>query len=296
MAELVIQLQEAGYVDYTHFTLMFGCSQYKRTDVEAQIEKLERSLVEWKKSVQYHRKKYLYLNYFTSQQLFILQQELGKLKKDPTSQPSIQLMLLLLSVTTQPHPSKISKAIINGTKAHTDSISQTSVQMPKIIGTLSNAQTKFSISSLDEEHKRIYEILTAEDDYSPVVVFHAFEALGENAQVDDLRDWCMDNESQFKNEEQIPLQEDPNTLHEEVEIKQDDPLVQALLDEEYDLSVALKSVRTSRATGIDVREVALGLDLGKSPELTRKSGWYEILNILLSIHAFILLLFQDCSC
>ena len=277
VAELLIKLQESGYIDYTHYKLQFGCSQYKKKDIDEHISKLEKTLLDWKKSVQSHRKKYPQLNYYTSQQLLDLQQEFGKLKKDKSSQASCKLMLLLLSVTSNPNNSKISQAIkLISHKSHStsDGALKSTISL-KPIATLGHVEKKINLGDLSDKEKEIYSTLTLVDDYCPALVLRAFEACPNKANVDDMRLWCLDNEFKFNEDEsEIFIPESVSVEeHDCVEVTADDPLVKELLDEDYNLNIAIEAVKLSITTNIDVREAVLSLDLGKSPQAKIEPGW-----------------------
>ena len=278
VAELLIKLQESGYIDYTHYTLQFGCSQYKKKDIDEHISKLDKTLIDWKKSVQSHRKKYPQLNYYTSQQLLDLQKEFGKLKKDPSLRPSCKLMLLLLSVTSNPSESRISRAIslIASMSQGCSDRAAKSIISHRPIATLGLEERRLNVGVLSEKEKELYDTLTSDDHYSPALVLRAFEASPKDADEDDLRFWCMDNESKFSEDEQsevfVPDSVGTNQ-HDGIEVTADDPLVKELLDEDYDLNIAIEAVKISKTTSIDMREAVLSLDLGKSPQAKRKTGW-----------------------
>ena len=275
VAELVVKLQESGFIDYTHYTLTFGCSQYTKKEIENHISKLESTLVDWRKSVQTHRKKYPQLNYYTSQQLLDLQKEIGKLKKNPQEKPSCKLMLLLLSVTVNPHPDKISRAIAFLASQSSDITKKVKIA-PKSVSVITKvSEKKKTFNDLREKEKEIYNTLTSVDDYSPFLVLQAFEACPKNADEDELRLWCMDNESKVKKEdEELVVPDDVSTdQQDDPEITPDDPLVKELLEEEYNLDIAIKAVKLSKTMNISPHEAVLSLDLGRSIETNKKTGW-----------------------
>ena len=272
MAELLIKLQEAGYVDYTHFRLECGCSQYKKAEFDKMILEMEEALANWQRSVQSHRKKYPHLNYYTSQQLLDLRQEFGKLKKNPDSTASTKLKQLLLSVTPQPDQSKINIALSNVMKQFaTNDMTSVKPKEKKSIGTLS-VTSQLDPSSFNEQQRKIYNTLTKIDEYKVSVVLAAFSELGEDADEDTLQDWCMENESKFKDEEDIVLPETTNTNEEEEEeITEDNPLVLELIEEEYDTKIAIEAVKIAKGDLQTAREIAADLNLGREINITTKN-------------------------
>ena len=272
MAELLIKLQEAGYVDYTHFRLECGCSQYKKAEFDKMILEMEEALANWQRSVQSHRKKYSHLNYYTSQQLLDLRQEFGKLKKNLDSTASTKLKQLLLSVTPQPDQSKINIALSNVMKQFaTNDMTSVKPKEKKSIGTLS-VTSQLDPSSFNEQQRKIYNTLTKIDEYKVSVVLAAFSELGEDADEDTLQDWCMENESKFKDEEDIVLPETTNTNEEEEEeITEDNPLVLELIEEEYDTKTAIEAVKIAKGDLQTAREIAADLNLGREINITTKN-------------------------
>ena len=277
IAEILVKLQESGNVDYTHFTLECGCSEYKKDELDKKIAEMDEALCSWQKRVQSHRKKYPHLNYFTSQQLLDLQQELGKLKKDTESQASVKLMQLLLSVTPQPTHEKIVTSLKHATETvqaakSTQRSGRSSVSPAR--GILSST-AQFNYANLKHEQKVIYNTLIKEDGYKTVVVVNAFQEVREDADEDDLREWCMDNEHKYKDDDSDVhiITETVTTDHEEKEeITEDHPLVKELVEDGYDVNTALKAVEYSKGDPEKAPEIALALQLGKSPEDPKQDG------------------------
>ena len=223
---------------------------------------MEGALANWQESVQSHRKKYPHLNYYTSQQLLDLRQELGKLKKNLSSTVSTKLKQLLLSVTPQPKQSKIIIALTNATKQDaTDDMSLCIQQRRSRLTGILAVTSQLDPSSFNEKQRRIYDTLTQIDEYKESVVLSAFSELGEDASEDTLREWCMENESKFKDEKGavIPGSGD--------EIVEDNPIVLELMEEEYDIKTALKAAKLSKGDLQTAREVAADLYIGK--EITK---------------------------
>ena len=275
IAEILIKLQESGNVDYTHFTLECGCSEYKKDELDKKIAEMNEALCSWQKSVQSHRKKYPHLNYFTSQQLLDLQQELGKLKKDNTSQPSIKLMQLLLSVTPQPTHEKIVTSLKHAAEAiqsaRTVQPSRKPLESPESVVLTNTSQ--FTYAQLKPEWKQIYDNLIKEEGYKPVVVVNAFQEIGEDADEGKLQLWCMANEHKYKDDNSdFHVFTEIVTTEQKEEIAEDHPLVKELVEEGYDVKIALKAVELAKVDSEKAPEIALALHLGKSPEDSKKHG------------------------
>ena len=219
---------------------------------------MEEALANWQRSVQSHRKKYSYLNYFTSQQLLDLQQEFGKLKKNPNHIASTKLKHLLLSITPQPDQSTITVALTNAMKEVATNIMSHGTKDQGYISTLS-VTSYFDSSTFNDQQREVYDTLTKIDQYKVSVVLSAFSELGVDADEESLRDWCMVNESKF---EDISLPEIPHTINEE-EIPEDDPLVLELIEDAYDKRIAIEAVRIAKRDLQTAREIAADLFLGK---------------------------------
>lgn len=270
---LLIKLQKAGLVDYTHFRLECGCSEYKKAEFDKQISKMETALENWERSVQNHRKKYPHLNYYISQQLLDLQQELGKLRNNPKSEMSTKLKQLLLSVTTQPDQSSVLTAIENAANQCDDTGSSLLLQ-----GMLANEKKSISTLavSLDpskfiDEQKEVYDTLTKFDGYKVTLVLNAFMECGQDADEETLREWCIDNESKYKDVEDIVISESTEI---EEDIAEDDSLVQELIDEAYSTKIAIEAVKKAKGDSQAAREIAAALELGKSTALnTDENEW-----------------------
>ena len=232
------------------------------------ILEMEEALANWQRSVQSHRKKYPHLNYYTSQQLLDLRQEFGKLKKNPNSKASTKLKQLLLSVTPQPDQSKITIALTNVMKQFaTTDMTSVKPKEKKPIGTLS-VTSQLNPANFNEQQRKIYNTLTKVEEYKVSVVLAAFSELGEDADEDALQDWCMENESKFKDDEDIVLPETTNTKEEEEEITEDNPLVLELIEEEYDTKTAIEAVKLAKGDLQIAREIAADLNLGREINIT----------------------------
>ena len=286
VAELLVLLQEAGYIDYTHFKLECGCSEYSREELEKIIEMLKIALFTWDKKLSKQRKNYPELNYYTSQQLLDLQKEFGKLNNDPDLIPSEKLKLLLLSVTPLPTSEKIRISISHAmAKLKEAEASKSSTKSEaKAISTIVSAPVTASttISDLSDEQKEIFENLK-DMDMKATVIMAAFDALGEGATEDELMEWCFSNEHKYSAEDDDDDLPDIATgdTDEEEDVAEDHPVVMELLEEEYSLKVAIEAVKKAKGDTQTAREYAAQLDMGK--EIVKQTStneddeWYNFL-------------------
>ena len=254
IAVLLIKLQKAGLVDYTHFYLECGCCKYEKTQFDEVISSMKCKLDEWQKTLEKYRKQYPHLNYYTSQQLLDLQIELGKLKKDPQFIVSDKLKQLLLSVNPDPNQSKISIAIKNAVlKEDTSSTSDVHV-----------SESSLHPSKLTNEQKDIFSTLTIDDGYADLLVLSAFLELETDANERTLREWCAKNEHKYEDcvpDSALPIM---NNSQDKFSVSQDDPSVLKLIDEEYSEEIAIKAVTQARGDMQLAREIALSCSAGKT--------------------------------
>lgn len=261
LSELLIKLQKAGNVDYTYFSLKCGCSEYNKSDFDKEIAKMEKSLVSWHKTVQKHRNNYPHLNYYTSQQLLDLQKEFGKMMKKPEAGLSFKMKQLLLSVTPNPDQSSIEISLDNATKYTGNEVANASSSEQNTLSTFSMV-SQFRLSDLTEKQKEIFETLTKKDEYKISLVIKAFAELEDDANIDDLREWCMDNEHLFKDEDDDDIVLASKESDNEEDITEDNPLVIELVEgEAHEKQIAIEAVKRSKGDLKKAREIALALSL-----------------------------------
>ena len=248
---------------------MCGCSEYKRAEFDSTITSMENNLVEWQKNVEKYRKQYPHLNYYTSQQLLDLRKELGKLKKDPKSFASHELKQLLLSVTPNPSQSKITFALSNAMKAMSKNTSSSGMKVKQTnVFSTKSVTPAFDLTALSEERKEILKALRDDYDFKVFVILAAFSELEEDADEDDVREWCMEHEHEFKDEDDVDLSAvmSAESNEDEDPIAEDDPLVLELLEEDYSLEIAIEAVQKAKQDPQLAREIASDLIVGRYTE------------------------------
>lgn len=121
IAEILLDLQRAGNIQYSHWKLLFDCATYMVTysyslgmeEVEIQEEsadqrvkglqglakKMEEDLNLWDKEVKKSRSLYYELNYYTTLQLLRLRKELYLVHHNPTKVVDPQILALLESIS-----------------------------------------------------------------------------------------------------------------------------------------------------------------------------------------------------
>ena len=269
-------MQEAGLIDYTHFHLVCGCSEYKKAEFDSTIASMENDSAEWQKNVKKYREKYTHLNYYTSQQLLDLRKELGMLKKNPEFPASRALKQLLLSVTPNPSQSKIASAISNAVKNMSKNASSIGMQLQKKKNfSAKSAVPAFDLTSLSEERKEILKAFRNDYDFKVSVILAAFSELEEDADEEEVREWCMEHEHEFKDEEEVDLSVIMSAESNEDLIAKDNPLVLELLEEEYSLVIAIEAVQKAKQDPQLAREIASELNVGRYTETSASVEEHE---------------------
>ena len=104
ISESLLNLQQHGNSDYVGWVLHFDCfAEDILKHLEDQAKEMENDLVNWKRDVQSYRNDFYELNYYTTQQLLILREELGRLRKpgaaDSLDSKTCIMLSLLQSVS-----------------------------------------------------------------------------------------------------------------------------------------------------------------------------------------------------
>ena len=213
---------------------MCGCSEYKKAEFDSTIASMEKDLAEWQKNVEKYmfRKQCPHLNYYTSQQLLDLRKELGKLKRNPESPASYLLKQLLLSVTPNPSQSKIASALSNAVMSNSTSSVRMQVQQKNNFNGKSAApSTTFDLITLSKKRKEIIKALRDDCDFKVSVILAAFSELEEDADEEDVHEWCMEHEHEFKD-------------------------VLEPLEEVYSLEIAIEAVQKAKQNPQLAREIS----------------------------------------
>ena len=119
IAEVLLNLQKAGYVTYSGWKVSFDCATYTVTgsgeDEQVQLQEesaeqrvkqlqayaktMEDDLNLWEKKVKESRSRHYELNYYTTLQLLRLRKELGLVHQNPTKMVDPQILALLESIS-----------------------------------------------------------------------------------------------------------------------------------------------------------------------------------------------------
>ena len=102
IADALMALQQYGSGDYIGWEMTFPCAL---PNVVEELQKvasgMETDLDKWKKEIQEKRDEFYELNYYTTQQLLLLREELGRLKEPGEDQVEPHAMALLQSISRE---------------------------------------------------------------------------------------------------------------------------------------------------------------------------------------------------
>ena len=102
IADALMALQQYGSGDYIGWEMKFPCAL---PNVVEELQKvaggMETDLDKWKKEIQEKRDEFYELNYYTTQQLLLLREELGRLKESGEDQVKPHAMALLQSISRE---------------------------------------------------------------------------------------------------------------------------------------------------------------------------------------------------
>ena len=102
IADALMALQQYGSGDYIGWEMKFPCAL---PNVVEELQKvannMEDDLEKWKKEIQEKRDEFYELNYYTTQQLLLLREELGRLKEPGEDQVKPHAMALLQSISRE---------------------------------------------------------------------------------------------------------------------------------------------------------------------------------------------------
>ena len=102
IADALMALQQYGSGDYIGWEMTFPCALPNAVEELKKVaSKMEVDLDKWKKEIQEKRDEFYELNYYTTQQLLLLREELGRLKEPREDQVKPHAMALLQSISRE---------------------------------------------------------------------------------------------------------------------------------------------------------------------------------------------------
>ena len=112
IADALMALQQHGSGDYIGWEMRFPCRLPNVVDQLQQVAcKLEDDLERWKCEIQEQRDQFYELNYYATQQLLLLREELGRLKESRENAVNPEAMALLQSISRDV-PSDVMKGYV----------------------------------------------------------------------------------------------------------------------------------------------------------------------------------------
>ena len=95
-------LQQYGSGDYIGWEMTFPCALPNAVEELKKVaSRMENNLDKWKKEIQEKRDEFYELNYYTTQQLLLLREELGRLKEQGEDQVKPHALALLQSISRE---------------------------------------------------------------------------------------------------------------------------------------------------------------------------------------------------
>ena len=146
ISETLVLLQKAGHAHYLRWQLSFTCAQVQTADLQILSKQMDQELARWKEHVKLYRKTFYELNYFTAEQVLVLQREL---KNSFRVKPDV--LTLLHCVSPYQSKSTIQLALQTGLKAiqrghNVGSVVDDSTGVSRISGSSTNTRTSDSKS------------------------------------------------------------------------------------------------------------------------------------------------------
>ena len=115
IADVLIALQQHGNSDYLGWSLDLPCDMDNVvSELSSQASVMEGDLEEWKKQVSDQRDEYYELNYFSTQQLLSLREELGKFKSACKAEAEVspKVMAMLQSISPEVTERNVKKQVL----------------------------------------------------------------------------------------------------------------------------------------------------------------------------------------
>ena len=115
IADVLIALQQHGNIHYLHWSLSFTCDSYDVvSDLSAQAHRMESHLEEWRNEVSEKRNEFYELNYFTTQQLLFLAEDLGRVQTfSGKADVNPKTMALLHSISPEVSQKHVKKHLLD---------------------------------------------------------------------------------------------------------------------------------------------------------------------------------------
>ena len=227
-------LQQHGSGYYIGWKMTFPCALPNVVEeLQKVANKMEDDLEKWKQEIQEKRDEFYELNYYTTQQLLLLREELGRLKETGEDQVKPYAMALLQSISREVSADAMKRYVQEAVvkKEPVKGIAVTSCDLesilehPSIIEKTSSSPPSALITDilkkkssapvalkqeadLSDDQKSILANIVANFEYHPQLILLALERCGNPKDIDEVVSWCMDHEDTYSYEEESDDNED----------------------------------------------------------------------------------------
>ena len=227
IAESLIALQQHGSSEYIGWELHFSCALPCIVEKLQMIaSKMEADLEIWKQGTEQQRDQFYELNYFTSQQLLLLREKLGRLKNDTLREVNPEAMTLLQSISREVYPQVVREQVVTVTTMLEEHkrvargpppdqveeeqrmehvVEETSSLLKDILKTerSKNAArlSQLGDAKLSDEKQSILVNLKENFGYSKELILLAFEHCDNPEDENEIAEWCTDNQDLYQSEE-----------------------------------------------------------------------------------------------
>ena len=250
-------LQQYGSGDYIGWEMTFPCALPNVVEeLQKVASKMETDLDKWKKEIQEKRDEFYELNYYTTQQLLLLREELGKLKEPGEDQVKPRAMALLQSISREVSADAMKRYVLQVVdKKEVDDITditvtsdlESTLEHPPIMETMSSLPSPLVTdilrkrdsapvalkqeADLSVDQKSILANIVANFGFHPQLILLALERCGNPKDIDDVVLWCMDHVDMYSYEEESDDREGIN------DIMMEETVTPASSDEEYETEI-----------------------------------------------------------
>lgn len=293
IADILMALQQHGNSEFIGWELQFSCAI---PDIVKELKdigsKMEKDLKDWKQEIQKQRDHFYELNYFTTQQLLILREELGRLKNGSLVQIKPEAITLLQSISREVSQQVVRKQVATVKKMSEeqwraeiepayDQVMQQQTKEQGVEGTSSflksilKTDTKkcaappsqLKEAELSVNQKAILANLMEHYEYSKRLIMLAFTHCAKPQDEDEVANWCFDHMDMFQSDE--PESEEEGEEEGDVMLESDILRGKIETDERHEPSLSLTTrllVRENVPVDIHHPVVQELMYLGFSPE------------------------------
>ena len=249
IAELLVSLRLAGNINYISWSFTFFCCSPRAVkELSLLSDKMAKELFDWNTTVEQARDEYYELNYFTTQQLLSLRQELGKMQ-DPSSSAALpetsNVMMMLYSISPIVTPRKVQDTMLGYLAQREEqmaALEEPSQELLQISDEQSPTRTsemtdlplrledsvvhkKLSVDQLNDEEKSAYTNITVMYAYETDIVLLAIAECGTDER--SIAEFCVSQDLEKVLNIQESESESEGDSENEVSCSAEDDITQA---------------------------------------------------------------------